>query len=107
MSRLIKPVEITSRAIKDLEKVKSFNSNLYGPGKAQEIIEEIFELLETLEYSEYDFTELGEVDKDFAHLKYPYRRLTIPHCKITYRKGKTKIYVVRIFDTRQNPKKNK
>lgn len=107
MIRLIKPVELTSRAIKDLKKAKSFNSDLYGAARAQEIIDEIFELLETLENPDYDFSEIGEVDKDFDHLKYPYRKLTIPHCKITYRKGKTKIYVIRIFDTRQNPKKNK
>ncbi|PIZ07101.1 MAG: type II toxin-antitoxin system RelE/ParE family toxin, partial [Flavobacteriaceae bacterium CG_4_10_14_0_8_um_filter_34_31] len=28
-------------------------------------------------------------------------------CKITYREGKTKIFVVRVFDTRQQPSKNK
>ena len=107
MSRAIKTVELTSRAIKDLKKVKNFISDLYGATKAQEVIDEIFDLLETLENSDYDFSEIGEVDKDFEHLKYPYRKLTLPHCKITYRKGKTKIYVIRIFDTRQNPKKNK
>ncbi len=107
MSRLIKPVELTSRAIKDLKKIKSFNSDLYGAPRAQGIIDEIFDLLETLENPDFDFSEIGEVDKDFEHLKYPYRKLSLPHCKITYRKGKTKIYVIRIFDTRQNPKKNK
>ncbi len=107
MSQSIKLVELTSRAIKDLIKLKSFNSNLYGDARAQEIIDEIFAVLETLENPNYDFIEIGEVDKDFEHLKYSYRKLIVPHCKITYRKGKTKIYVVRIFDTRQNPKKNR
>jgi len=107
LSSSIKRVELTSRAIKDLKKVKSFNLDLYGIVRAQEIIDTIFELLETLENPNYNFTEIGEVDKDFDHLKYSYRKLTLHHCKITYRKGKTKIYVVRIFDTRQNPKKNK
>jgi len=107
LSILIKPVKLTSRAIKDLIKLKSFNSNLYGGARAQEIIDEIFTLLETLENPDYDFYEIGEVDIDFDHLKYSYRKLIINHCKITYRIGETKIYVVRIFDTRQNPKKNK
>jgi len=107
LSRLIKPVELTSRAIKDLKKVKNFISDLYGAPRAQEAIDEIFDLLETLENPNYDFSEIGEVDKDFEHLKYTYRKLTLHHCKITYRKGKTKIYVIRIFDTKQNPKKNK
>lgn len=107
MSRLIKPVELTSRAIQDLKRIKSFNVDLYGILRAQEIIDAIFELLETLENPNYDFTEIGEIDRDFDHLKYSYRKLTQHHCKITYRKGKTKIYVVRIFDTRQNPIKNK
>ncbi len=107
MSRLIKPVDLTSRAIKDLKKIKSFNLDLYGIVRAQEIIDAIFELLETLENPNYNFTDIGEVDKDFDHLKYSYRKLIQHHCKITYRIGKTKIYVVRFFDTRQNPKKNK
>jgi len=88
-----------------LIKLKSFNSNLYGGARAQKIIDEIFTLLETLENPDYDFYEIGEVDIDFDHLKYSYRKLIRNHCKITYRKGETKIYVVRIFDTRQNPKK--
>ena len=107
MSSSIKRVELTSRAIKDLKKVKSFNLDLYGIVRAIEIIDAIFELLGTLENPNYNFTEIGEVDKDFNHLKYSYRKLTHHHCKITYRNGKTKIYVIRIFDTRQNPKKNK
>jgi len=107
LSILIKPVKLTSRAIKDLIKLKSFNSNLYGGARAQEIIDEIFTLLETLENPDYDFYEIGEVNIDFDHLKYSYRKLIINHCKITYRIGETKIYVVRIFDTRQNPKMNK
>jgi len=51
--------------------------------------------------------EIGAVDGDFAHLKYEYRKLISHHCKITYRAGRTKIFIVRVFDTRQHPDKNK
>lgn len=51
--------------------------------------------------------EIGSVDEDFSHLKREYRKLILHHCKITDREGVSKIYINRIFDTRQNPIKNK
>ena len=100
-------VQITSRALKDLQKVRCFNDLLYGVSKSKEIINTIFETIEILENPDVDFTEIGAIDEDFVHLKYDYRKLITSHYKITYRKNKSKIYVVRIFDTRQNPNKNK
>lgn len=100
-------VQLTSRALKDLQKVRGFNDLLYGVSKSKEIINTIFETIEILENPDVDFTEIGVIDEDFAHLKYEYRKLIESHYKITYRKNKSKIYVVRIFDTRQNPNKNK
>ncbi|MEM0577496.1 type II toxin-antitoxin system RelE/ParE family toxin [Flavobacterium polysaccharolyticum] len=100
-------VQLTSRALKDLQKVRGFNDLLYGVFKSKEIINTIFETIEILENPDVDFTEIGVIDEDFVHLKYDYRKLITSHYKITYRKNKSKIYVVRIFDTRQNPNKNK
>ncbi len=100
-------VQLTSRALKDLQKVRGFNDLLYGVSKSKEIINTIFETIEILENPDVDFTEIGAIDEDFVHLKYDYRKLITSHYKITYRKNKSKIYVVRIFDTRQNPNKNK
>lgn len=60
-----------------------------------------------LENPDNKFDQLGKIDETFAHLKYSYRKLIKDDIKITYRLGKTKIYVVRIFDTRQHPSKNK
>jgi len=102
---IIKPVYWTSRAIKDLEKVTRFNATLYGFKKAILIATELRESTEILESN--NFKEIGAVDEDFVHLKYEYRKLIHHHCKITYREGKTKIYINRVFDTRQNPNKNK
>lgn len=103
----VKRVELTSRSLKDLQKIRVFNDNLYSISKSKEIIDDIFKELEILENPTMDFTEIGVVDEEFTHLKYEYRKLVISHYKITYRKGKKAIYVVRIFDTRQNPSKNK
>lgn len=105
MEGIIKPVYWTSRAIKDLEKVTRFNATLYGFKKAILIATELRESTEILESN--NFKEIGAVDEDFVHLKYEYRKLIHHHCKITYREGKTKIYINRVFDTRQNPNKNK
>jgi len=105
----VKRVELTSRSLKDLQKIRVFNDNLYSISKSKEIINDIFKELEILENPTMDFTEIGVIDEEFIHLKYEYRKLVTvtSHYKITYRKGKKAIYVVRIFDTRQNPSKNK
>ncbi|HAH55516.1 MAG TPA: type II toxin-antitoxin system RelE/ParE family toxin [Flavobacterium sp.] len=105
MERVIKPVYWTSRAIKDLEKVTKFNAMLHGFKKAIVIATELRQSTEILENN--NFKEIGSIDEDFAHLKHEYRKLFHYHCKITYREGKTKIYINRVFDTRQNPNKNK
>lgn len=107
MDKGIKPVELTSRAIKDLQELKSFSIKLHGKEKAQEFTDELFEYLEILEKPNNKFEQLGKVDETFVHLKHNYRKLITGDIKITYRLGKTKIYIVRIFDTRQNPNKNK
>ena len=100
-------VQLTSRALKDLQNVRGFNDLLYGVSKSKKIINTIFETIEILENPDVDFTEIGAIDEDFVHLKYDYRKLITSHYKITYRKNKSKKYVVRIFDTRQNPNRNK
>lgn len=107
MDRIIKPVFWTTRAIKDLEKVTRFNALLYGFDKAIQIALKLQKRTEILENPKYDFSEIGATDLEFIHLKRNYRKLIDGHCKITYREGKTKIYINRIFDTRQNPNKNK
>lgn len=101
-----KLVKFTQRAINDLQRIKEFSTKLWGLEKSEIIIDTIFYECEKLENSEIDITEFGAVDEEFEHLKYKYRKLIIHHCKVTYRIGASAIYVVRVFDTRQNPKKN-
>ena len=100
-------VELTTRALKDLQKIRGFNDELYGVPKSISIINTIFKTIDVLETHKFDYSETFSIDEDFIHLKYEYRKLIENHYKITYRKSKAKIYVVRIFDTRQNPNKNK
>jgi len=103
----IKPVKWTSRATKDLEEITMFYIELYGLAKARTIATELRQSTEILERKNIDTSQIGALDDAFLHLKRDYRKLIKHHCKITYREGKTKIYVVRVFDTRQHPKKNK
>ncbi|WP_395078044.1 type II toxin-antitoxin system RelE/ParE family toxin [Flavobacterium sp.] len=97
----------TKRALSDLEKIYIFNTHLFGSITSKEIVLKIIEKAEILEEITFDYTKIGEIDKDFNHLKRNYRKLIEGHCKITYRIGNSKIYINRIFDTRQNPNKNK
>ena len=67
----------------------------------------LIKYLRILENPDIDLKEIGSIDNRFSHLKNTYRKLILDYYKITYREGKTKMYVVRVFDTRQNPYKNK
>lgn len=97
----------TKRALNDLRKAYDFNIEIYGEEKSFAIIEKIIFKIELLK--DKRLTEIGMVDIEFRHLNLEYRKLTVGYSKIIYRLGfdKTKIYINRIFDTRQNPKKNK
>ena len=107
MDRVIKPVEWTTRATKDLKKTTKFYIDLYGKEKAKKIATAIRKKTEILEDEKIDLSKIGSIDEAFNHLKYTYRKLLKHHCKITYREGNKKIYIVRVFDMRQDPRKNK
>ena len=107
MGVIFKSVYWTNRAAKDLEKVTKFNLKLYGSEKAIEIAINLRKSTDILESSEIDVSEYGQIDNAFIHLKHEYRKLISNHCKITYRVGKSKIYIIRVFDTRQHPNKNR
>ena len=107
MERKIKPVFWSSSSVKDLEKITWFNIQLHGFEKAIDIALKIRQHTEILENPTFEFIEIGAIDDAFLELKHQYRKLIYKNCKITYREGNSKIYINRIFDTRQNPKKNK
>ena len=94
MGAVVKPVEWTIRATKDLEKVTKFNVKLYGSKKAFEISTNLRKSTEILESTDVDLTEYGSIYTAFNHLKHEYRKLINNHVKITYRIGKSNIYIV-------------
>ena len=83
-----------------------FYIELYGSSKTREIITNIRQSTEILERENPESSEIGPIDTAFDHLKFEYRKLINHYCKITYRVGNDNIYIVRVFDLRQNPKKN-
>ena len=76
----------------------------YGRQKSVEFASELRMSTEIL--STTSFKDIGSVDEDCLHLQRQYRKLIFKHYKITYREGKTNIYINKVFDTRRNPKKN-
>ncbi len=59
--------------------------------------------------SDARFAEIGVTDDEFKHLKRSYKKLIKRNIKITYRLSisKSVVYINRLFDTRQHPRKNK
>ena len=107
MERINKPLFWTERSLKDLNKIHSFNAKQLGFAKALEITHGIIERIGTLEDTSFDYLQTAAKDEAFLHLRNTYRKFIEGHYKITFREGKTKVYINRIFDTRQNPNKNK
>ena len=52
---------------------------------------------------------MGAIDEEFKHLKREYKKLIVRNIKITYRLSSSHptVYINRVFDTRQDPVKNK
>jgi plasmid stabilization system protein ParE len=97
----------TTRATKDLRKVYDFNIGVIGEEKAFGLILLLLERVDML--SDQKFVRMGTVDEEFKHLKRGYKKLIEGNIKITYRisRAKSIVYVNRVFDTRQDPRKNR
>ena len=107
MGVVVKPVKWTKRALKDLSKITVFNAKNIGKENALETAHKLIDAPKILANTEYNFKNIGTIDDAFNHLKSDYRKIFYKNYKITYRNGKTKIYITRVFDMRQNPNKNK
>ncbi|MCK4923008.1 MAG: type II toxin-antitoxin system RelE/ParE family toxin [Bacteroidales bacterium] len=97
----------TSRAASDLKKVYHFYKQLIGEQKAFDLIMLLFKQVDRL--SDKRFIKMGASDDEFEHLKRDYRKLIEGDIKVTYRLSisKTIVFIIRLFDTRQHPSKNK
>jgi len=93
----------TKIAFKNLKKVHKFYIKIANKEVADQIINEIFETIKSLEHSNY----IGQEEESLKHLKSNHRYLVIRHNKVIYRLKEDKIFITHVFDTRQNPEKLK
>lgn len=100
-------IKWTKRAVKDLRKVYDFNIDVIGEDKSYALVMLLLERVDRL--SDERFVQMGAIDQEFIHLKRKYKKIIEGHLKITYRLSETKplVYINRVFDTRQNPRRNR
>ena len=100
-------IKWTSRAVRDLRKIYHFYTDKRGEKKAFKMVQSILKKVDVL--SDKRFTRIGAIDEEFKHLKREYKKLVVRNIKITYRLSSSTptVYINRVFDTRQDPIKNK
>ncbi len=95
----LKEVVWTAKAFKDLVSIYNLIAQDSIPA-AKKVVNSILDREEQLKSQPTS----GTIQRGLK-LKKEYRFLIQNHYKIIYREGKTNIYVIKVFDTRQNPKK--
>ena len=70
---------------------------------ANRIKDDILEKINLLK----DFKDLGTIDEYLRHMNLGHRKITAGNYKIVYRSEKSTIYITDIFDTQQDPEKQK
>jgi plasmid stabilization system protein ParE len=95
----LKEVVWTAKAFKDLKSIYNLIAKNSKPA-AKKVVDAILDREEQLKTQPTS----GTIETRLK-LKREYRFLLQKHYKIIYREGKTNLYVIKVFDTRQNPKK--
>ena len=90
----------TKSALNDLDKIINFISKVSFI-LAQEVAFRILARARQLK----DFPLSGQIESALQKSKYEYRFILQGHSKLIYRIENKIIYIERIFDTRQNPRK--
>jgi plasmid stabilization system protein ParE len=97
---LAKKIIWTGRAKSDLNKVYEFNSQLFGEEKSFKIIENIVKKADLLYQPVVGSTRfISSLNPEIEYLKLVYNQILI-----VYRIHQDTAYVIRIFDSRQDPK---
>lgn len=99
-----KEIAWTKRSVNDLNKIYKFYIPKVGEEKAFQFIEL---LVDEVKIIEKGFIKIGA---KYTSNKFPqieYRKLIFSHYIIIYRVSSKKIYINKVFDTRQNPLKLK
>ncbi len=99
-----KEVIWTKTAIKDLNKIYEFNIPIFGEEKS---FEYIVALANEINLLEEGFIAIGAKYKSKRYPEIEYRKLISSHYLIIYRTKGKKVYINKIFDARQSPKKLK
>ena len=99
-----KEVKITSPAVKQLEKLEEYYISLGYVNRVEKLREEIVNQSQLLSKN----PKMGQIETHLEHLHQEHRYLLVnPHYKIIYIEKVECIYIVDIFDARQNPEKIK
>lgn len=86
-------------AINDLKDIFEFNSQAFSIDFAIKARTEIIELVSGIRFAkQWQYDDI---------LSKPYRRMLIRHYRIVYLENKNTIQILRVFDSRQNPKELK
>ncbi len=92
----------SARSLKDLDRAYDLLAER-SPQAANRTVEAVLARVTQLE----KFPESGPEESGLSHRKKAHRYLVSDHHKIIYRIEKRSVLIVRVFDTRQNPKKLK
>ncbi len=90
----------STRSLNDLNRVHDLLVEV-SPQQASRMVESILDRVTQLE----KFPESGPVEASLSHRNKAHRYLVEGHCKLIYRIEKSIVFVIRVFDTRQNPEK--
>ena len=96
-------IEITEKAEERLKEIYQYYKREASIVVAKRIKDDILKRIKTLK----DYKELGPVDEHLQYLNLAHRKLTQGNYKIVYRIEKKIIYITDIFDTQQDPDKQK
>jgi plasmid stabilization system protein ParE len=96
-------IEITKNAEERLKEIYKYYKREASITIARRIKNEILERIKTLK----DYKDLGPIDEHLKYLHLGHRKLTEGNYKIVYRLENNLIYITDIFDTQQDPDKQK
>lgn len=94
-------VTFTHPALRSLKRLYDYRKGMSGIEAARRFRKTIFDSVIPLK----DFPRLGKLEESLVDQKYEYRYMLATGCKIVYRIEDAEIFVVEIFDTRQDPEK--
>jgi plasmid stabilization system protein ParE len=96
-------IKVTENAEDRLKEIYQYYKREASITIARRIKNDILERIKILK----DYKELGPVDEHLKYLNLKHRKLTEGNYKVVYRVEEDTIYITDVFDTRQDPDKQK